>query len=96
VRRGHIGSDEGKKAVDRLIGGLRGEDSSSPAAALVHRLEGGLQGVLREVGVATRAEHDDLQVRIDALEHRIALLERASSNPAQTGPTDPADTAATD
>lgn len=74
VRRGQIGGDEGRAVVERLMARVRGE--GSPAQGLVGRLEGGVQGVLREVGVVTRAELEDLQLRLMELEHRIALLER--------------------
>ncbi len=36
-----------------------------------------MQGVLREFGVVTRAELEDVQLRLMELEHRIGLLERA-------------------
>jgi hypothetical protein len=42
----------------------------------VGKLEGGVQGVLREFGVVTRAELEDVQLRLMELEHRIGLLER--------------------
>jgi hypothetical protein len=53
---------------------VRGE--GTPAAGLVGRLEGGLQGVLRELGLVTQAELEDAQLRLVELEHRISLLER--------------------
>lgn len=76
VRRGQIGSDEGKKVVDRLMSTVR-TGEGSPAAGFVNRIEGGMQGVLRELGVVTRAEHEDAVMRLAELEHRIALLEKA-------------------
>ena len=48
---------------------VRGE--GSPGAGLVGKLEGGVQGVLREFGVVTRAELEDVQLRLMELEHRI-------------------------
>jgi polyhydroxyalkanoate synthesis regulator phasin len=74
VRRGQIGSDEGKRVVDRLTTGVRGAEGSG--SRLVGRMEGGVRSALREVGVVTRSEHDDLVGRLAELEHRIALLER--------------------
>lgn len=76
VRMGQIGGDEGRAVVERMMARVRGE--GSPAQGLVGRIEGGVQGVLREVGVVTRAELEDLQLRLMELEHRIALLERGS------------------
>ena len=74
VRKGQMGGDEGKQVVERLMTRVRGE--GAPAAGLVGRLEGGVQGVLRELGVVTRGELEDVQLRLMELEHRISLLER--------------------
>jgi polyhydroxyalkanoate synthesis regulator phasin len=76
VRKGQVGGDEGKLVVDRLMARVRGDGGSGTAAGLVGRLEGGVQGVLREFGVVTRAELEDVQLRLMELEHRIALLEK--------------------
>ena len=74
VRKGQMGSDEGKQVVERLMSRVRGE--GAPASGLVGRIEGGLQGVLRELGLVTHAELEDVQLRLMELEHRISLLER--------------------
>jgi polyhydroxyalkanoate synthesis regulator phasin len=78
VRKGQMGGDEGKVVVDRLMARVRGDGVSNPASSLMGRLEGGVQGVLREFGVVTRAELEDVQLRLMELEHRISLLEKAS------------------
>ena len=75
VRKGHVGGEEGSAIVDRLMARVRGEGTT--AAGIAGRLEGGVQGVLREFGVVTRAELEDVQLRLMELEHRIALLEKA-------------------
>jgi polyhydroxyalkanoate synthesis regulator phasin len=77
VRKGQVGGDEGKLVVDRLMARVRGDGASGSAAGLMGRLEGGVQGVLREFGVVTRAELEDVQLRLMELEHRISLLEKA-------------------
>jgi polyhydroxyalkanoate synthesis regulator phasin len=74
VRKGQMGSDEGKQVVEKLMTRVRGE--GTPTAGLVGRLEGGLQGVLRELGLVTKGELEDAQLRLMELEHRISLLER--------------------
>jgi len=74
VRKGQVGSDEGKVIVERLMARVRGEGAT--AAGIMGRLEGGVQGVLREFGVVTRAELEDVLLRLMELEHRISLLER--------------------
>lgn len=89
VRRGQIGGDEGKRAVDRLMETVRGAGAGGAGAGtgegassgIVDRLEGGVQGVLREVGVVTRADVEDLRLRLAELEHRIGLLEGAGDAP---------------
>ncbi len=75
VRKGQVGGEEGAVIVDRLMARVRGEGST--AESIVGRLEGGVQGVLREFGVVTRAELEDVQLRLMELEHRIAQLEKA-------------------
>jgi polyhydroxyalkanoate synthesis regulator phasin len=90
VRKGQVSGDEGAAVVDRLLARVRGE--GAPGEGLMGRLEGGVQGVLREFGVVTRAELEDVQLRLMELEHRIALLERTA--PAAAEPPDPADPAA--
>lgn len=74
VRKGQVGSEEGKLVVDRLMARVRGEGAA--ASGLVGRIEDGMQGLLREFGVVTRAELEDVQLRLMELEHRISLLER--------------------
>lgn len=77
VRKGQLGGEEGAAVVDRLMARVRGEGAST--AGIVGRLEGGVQGVLREFGVVTRAELEDVQLRLRELEHRISLLETPGS-----------------
>ncbi|MEQ8833190.1 MAG: hypothetical protein RIB67_01945 [Miltoncostaeaceae bacterium] len=87
VRRGQLGGDEGRKVVDRLMATVR--TGGGAAEGLAGRIEGGVQGVLREVGVATRGEVEDLVQRIAELEHRLALVEggaRAAADPVAGAP----------
>ena len=74
VRKGQATGEEGAAVVERLMARVRGE--GSPGAGLVGKLEGGVQGVLREFGVVTRAELEDVMLRLMELAHRIQLLER--------------------
>lgn len=86
VRRGQLGGDEGRAIVDRLMARVRGEGASG--AGLLERLEGGVQGALREVGVASRADLAEIELRMDELEHRLRLLEGPSA-PAVPAPPEP-------
>jgi polyhydroxyalkanoate synthesis regulator phasin len=88
VRRGELAGDEARAMVDRLMTRVRGE--SAQGSGLIDRLEGGLRGALREVGVVTRAELEDVLLRLAELEHRLRLLEEASAPPA-TEPASPPD-----
>ena len=76
--------EEGAAVVERLMARVRGE--GGPGAGLVGKLEGGVQGVLREFGVVTRGELEDVQLRLMELEHRIGLLERAPQEPPESTP----------
>jgi polyhydroxyalkanoate synthesis regulator phasin len=38
-----------------------------------------VSALLRELGFVTQAEHEDLELRVAQLEHRIRLLERATT-----------------
>jgi polyhydroxyalkanoate synthesis regulator phasin len=81
VRRGELSSDEGREMVDRLVARSRHE-----ARSAVRRYDSTLQGALRDLGLATRRELEDLEMRVRQLEHRLTLLERVPGQGA-AGPT---------
>jgi polyhydroxyalkanoate synthesis regulator phasin len=76
VRAGGVRSEEGKAAVDRLMARVRGE--GSPLPGILGWLEGGVQAAMREAGLVSRPEIEDVQLRLAELEHRIGLLEAAA------------------
>ncbi len=82
VRRGELSSEEGREMVDRLVARSRGEAKSA-----VRRADSSLQGALRDFGITTRRDLEDLEMRVRQLEHRLALLERtpAEDAPGATG-----------
>lgn len=82
VRKGQIGSDEGRKVVDRLMENVR-SGAEGAGGGIVSKLESGVQTVMREVGLATRDQAEDLDVRLAELEHRITLLEAAQGGGSQ-------------
>jgi polyhydroxyalkanoate synthesis regulator phasin len=85
VRRGELAGDEARAMVDRLMTRVRGEGPQG--SGLIDLLEGGVRGALREVGVVTRTELDDVLLRLAELEHRLRLLEttQAAATP-EAGP----------
>jgi polyhydroxyalkanoate synthesis regulator phasin len=72
VRRGKITRDEAREAVEgtserwRLDVGRLGERAGSSLA-----------GLFRELGLVTRQEHEELELRLAQLEHRLRLVENA-------------------
>ena len=70
--RGGIGLDEARALVEELTGRWRSE-----TVRLGERTGAGLSGVFRELGLVTREELDELELRIAQLEHRLRLLESA-------------------
>ena len=76
--RGGIGREEARSVVEELIGGWRSE-----TVRLGERTGATLANVFRELGLVTRDELDELELRVAQLEHRLRLVEggRGRSNP---------------
>jgi polyhydroxyalkanoate synthesis regulator phasin len=72
VRRGELSTEEGRDMVDRLVSRSREE-----ARSAMKRADSSVQGTLRDLGLATRRELEDLEMRVRQLEHRLTLLEHA-------------------
>ncbi len=68
--RGGIGREEARRLVDELVGRWRSE-----GVRLGERTGTGLTGVFRELGLVTRGELEELELRVAQLEHRLRLLE---------------------
>ena len=75
MRRGELSSDEGRDMVDRLVARSRDE-----ARSAVKRADSSLKGALRDLGLATRRELEDLEMRVRQLEHRLRSA-RAARRP---------------
>jgi polyhydroxyalkanoate synthesis regulator phasin len=73
--RGGLRREEARSIVDELIGRWRNE-----TVRLSERTGNSLAGVFREIGLVTRAEVEELELRVAQLEHRLRLIE--SSEPA--------------
>ena len=59
--RGGMGREEARSLVEELVGRWRNES--------------GLSGVFRELGLVTRGEVEELELRVAQLEHRLRLVE---------------------
>jgi polyhydroxyalkanoate synthesis regulator phasin len=68
--RGGIGREEARSLVEEVVGRWRSE-----SVRLGERTGAGLAGVFREVGLVTRDEFEELELRVAQLEHRLRLLE---------------------
>jgi polyhydroxyalkanoate synthesis regulator phasin len=68
--RGSIRRDEARETITELTTRWRGD-----SVRLGERAGAGLAGVFREVGLVTREEFDELELRVAQLEHRLRLLE---------------------
>jgi polyhydroxyalkanoate synthesis regulator phasin len=68
--RGGIGREEARSLVEELIGRWRSE-----SIRLSERTGVGLSGLFRELGLVTRSEVEELELRVAQLEHRLRLLE---------------------
>lgn len=76
VRRGELSSDEGRDLVDRLVTRSRDE-----ARSAMKKADSSLQGALRDLGLSTRREAEELEARVRQLEHRLGLLEGKPGGP---------------
>ncbi len=68
--RGGLGREEARALVEELLGRWRNE-----SARLGERTGAGLAGLLRELGLVTRDELEEVELRVAQLEHRLKLLE---------------------
>jgi polyhydroxyalkanoate synthesis regulator phasin len=72
--RGAMGREEARSTIEELIGRWRNE-----TVRLSERTGSGLAGVFRELGLVTRGEVEELELRIAQLEHRLRLVEGSES-----------------
>jgi polyhydroxyalkanoate synthesis regulator phasin len=68
--RGGMRRDEARAAIDELAQRWRGD-----AVRVGERSGAALEGIFQQLGLVTRAEHDELELRVAQLEHRLRLLE---------------------
>jgi polyhydroxyalkanoate synthesis regulator phasin len=68
--RGGIRRDEAREAIEDLMRRWRGD-----AVRVGERAGAGLEGLFQQLGLATRADFEELELRVAQLEHRVKLLE---------------------
>ena len=61
-----------RNVVEALVGWARDEGGRSS-----ERASENVSALLRELGFVTQSEHEDLELRVAQLEHRLRLLESA-------------------
>jgi polyhydroxyalkanoate synthesis regulator phasin len=76
AERGGMRRDEARALVRDLASRWRGD-----AVRVGERTGAGLQGALRQLGLVLREEHEELELRVAQLEHRLRLLEDAPPAP---------------
>jgi polyhydroxyalkanoate synthesis regulator phasin len=79
--RGKLSRDEARQLVDEVTGRWRGE-----AMRAGERASATLAGLFREVGLVTRREYEELELRLAQLEHRLRLLEGGQDKAGGPGP----------
>ena len=62
-----------KNVVEALVGWARDE-----SGRVSERASENVSALLRELGFVTKSQHEDLELRVAQLEHRIRLVESAS------------------
>jgi polyhydroxyalkanoate synthesis regulator phasin len=70
--RGNISVDDARKTIDELSGRWRGE-----ATRATERAGTSMTSLFRELGLVTRREYEELELRLAQVEHRLRLLENA-------------------
>ena len=74
ARRGGMRADDARELVGDLTSRWRGD-----AQRVGERAGVTLAGMFRELGLVTRTEWEELELRVAQLEHRLRLLERGES-----------------
>jgi polyhydroxyalkanoate synthesis regulator phasin len=68
--KGRLTRDDARELVDEVMGRWRGD-----ALRMGERASSTLAGFFRELGLVTRREHEELELRLAQLEHRLRLVE---------------------
>jgi polyhydroxyalkanoate synthesis regulator phasin len=77
VRRGKLTREDARRLADELVGG-----SKEDGRRLTERAAASLTGLFRELGLDSERRHEELELRVAQLEHRLRLVEGRLSEPA--------------
>ena len=73
AERGGMRRDEARQAIDELVTRRRGD-----ATRFGERVGEELRGAFIQLGLVTREEYEELELRVAQLEHRLRLIEEKS------------------
>jgi polyhydroxyalkanoate synthesis regulator phasin len=76
AQKGKLTQEDAREVVDEVMGRWRGD-----AVRVGERASSTLSGFFRELGLVTRREHEELELRLAQLEHRLRLVEGRSQPP---------------
>src|SRR2546423_7070008 len=79
AEKGGMRRDDARAVIDDLTRRWRGD-----AVRVGERAGQGMHGMLRELGLVTRDDYEELELRVAQLEHRLRLLERSPLAPPQS------------
>jgi polyhydroxyalkanoate synthesis regulator phasin len=70
TQKGKFTQEDARQLVDDVMGRWRGD-----ALRMGERAGATMAGFFRELGLVTRREHEELELRLAQLEHRLRLIE---------------------
>jgi polyhydroxyalkanoate synthesis regulator phasin len=85
AEKGGIRKEEARALIDDATARWRGE-----AGRIGDRAGAALEGLFEELGLVTRDDYEELELRIAQLEHRLGLLEAQGQQPTPVAPQPPA------
>ena len=84
ARAGGMRRDEARELIEQTTHRWRGE-----AVRFSERAGAGLEGLFQQLGLVSRSDFEELELRVAQLEHRLRLVEDEPSAPAPRSPHEP-------
>jgi polyhydroxyalkanoate synthesis regulator phasin len=84
AEKGGLRKEEARELVREATARWRGE-----AGRMGERASGALGGLFDELGLVTKDDYEELELRVAQLEHRLRLLEERSEQPTPVAPQPP-------